>query len=64
MSGKEWTEYEQSAVLKVIQRALDEGAIPPEDRAAVVRAKKRLEDVSIRRYPARKQEPKPRDWEW
>lgn len=65
MSDEFWTEYEYYAVLKVLQKALDDGTVPPEDRAAVFRGKQRIEKVPVRR---RQQKPKPtasysRRWE-
>ena len=52
----DWTEYEQNAVLKVLQKALDDNSIPPEQRAAVVRGKQRIEKLTIRRTSKRPKE--------
>lgn len=46
---EEWTEYEQAAILAVLQKALDDNTVPPEQRAAVVRGKQRIEKVAVRR---------------
>jgi hypothetical protein len=54
MSEEVWTEYEYNAVLKALQKALDDGTIPPEDRAAVFRGKQKIEKVTVRRAPPKK----------
>lgn len=46
---EEWTEYERTAILAVLQKALDDNSVPSEQRAAVVRGKQRIEKVAVRR---------------
>jgi hypothetical protein len=49
MPEEVWTEYEYNAVLKALQKALDDGLVPPEERAALFRGKQRTEKVTVRR---------------
>ena len=53
MNDNELTQNERDALLRALQKALDDKTIPAEDRALVVRAKLKVEKMEVRRAPRR-----------
>jgi len=53
MNDNELTQNERDALLRALQKALDDKAVPVEDRALVVRAKLKVEKMEVRRGPQR-----------
>jgi len=49
MNDKALSHNERDALVRLVQAALDDKSVPDEDRALVVRAKKKLEDMELRK---------------
>lgn len=53
MTDTQLTQNERDALLRVIEKALDDKSVPAEDRAMVVRTKLKVEKMDVRRGPQR-----------